>query len=353
MTRRDIPVRLAMVGCGAAARACHLPAFTTVHGGRLSAVVDTVPERCAEFVESYVTKAGRPAPLVFTSIADALDSFDAAVVAAPHAVHVDVALELLGAGKHVLMEKPVAHTLSAAEDIAAAVAQNPASVFAMAHPRRLFPAYLWVYRLLMSRRLGRISSVRWVEGGPYGWEPYSGTMFNRNLSGGGVLIDSASHIFDTLAWWFGPGLEVVNYADNSRGGVESDAIATLATGATTITVELSRLRNIGTQCTVTGSEGSVVIGTDFPAGECVHLTSAGTELFRGEVPAEPPARDTWEGLFEEQLEDLCRAVRGEVTAPYSSIEDGLVALRLITDCYQFKNRSLLPMPWLDTNEESA
>ena len=52
---------------------------------------------------------------VFTELSQALDGndFDAAVLMVPHHLHHDMAVQCLSAGKHVLLEKPLAHTVKA------------------------------------------------------------------------------------------------------------------------------------------------------------------------------------------------------------------------------------------------
>jgi nucleoside-diphosphate-sugar epimerase len=213
----------------------------------------------------------------------------------------------------------------------------------MAHPRRLFPAYAWVKRLIESGDLGDVVRVDWAEGHPYAWEPVSWSMFDRRLAGGGVLTDTASHVFDTLLWWLGPDAEVIRYEDNSLGGVETDADAHLRFGSVDVHCEFSRLRDLGISCTVTGTKATVTIGTDFPAGECTLITSDGVELHRGDVEAVAPAQGEWELLFTEQLANFAAAVRGD-TAVHSGPEDGLRVVELIQECYGGSHRKAA-QPW--------
>ncbi|MFV2118471.1 Gfo/Idh/MocA family protein, partial [Streptomyces sp. Act-28] len=307
------PVRLAIVGCGAAARGCHVPALPPLKGDvQLTALIDQDPRQARATLELYRELVGTGADeVVIASDPDeAADAFDAAVVVVPHTVHARTVESLLASGKHVLLEKPMATSVEDARHLAALAADVSAPLLAMAHPRRLFPAYAWVKRLIEGGDLGDVVRVDWAEGHPYAWEPVSWSMFDRRLAGGGVLTDTASHVFDTLLWWFGPDVEVVRYEDDSLGGVEADADAHLRFGVVDVHCRFSRLRDLGISCTVTGTKATVTIGTDFPAGECTLVTSDGVELHRGDVEAVAPAQGEWELLFTEQLANFAAAVRG-------------------------------------------
>ncbi|GAA3358777.1 Gfo/Idh/MocA family oxidoreductase [Saccharopolyspora gregorii] len=338
-------LRLAVVGCGAAARGCHLPALARSGPQvRLTALVDRSPREAERALEVYRAHSGTGDVRTATAVHEVLDEFDAAVVVVPHTAHRAVAEDLLAHGKHVLLEKPMTTGPADARHLVER-ARSGAAVLAMAHPRRLFPAYAWVRRLIRSGELGDVRRVDWVEGAPYGWEPVSWSMFDRALAGGGVLTDTGAHVLDTLLWWFGPDVEVADYRDNSLGGVESDAELSLRFGPVEARVSLSRLRPLGGGCTVVGDRATATIGTDFPAGECTLITADGVELHRGDVAPVAPAQGEWELLFVEQLADFAAAVeRG--TAPHSVPADGLAVVDLIDRCYHGPARRAWAQPWI-------
>lgn len=341
------PLRLAVVGCGAAARSCHLTALPKVPDIRLTALIDPDPEQAEAALEWYREQGGASEGVRLARSADeASDAFDAAVVAVPHTAHATVAGELLARGKHVLLEKPMATSTSDAEALAVAADRAPGTRLLMAHPRRLFPANAWVRGLIQEGGLGTLTRVRWTEGHPYSWEPVSWSMFERRLAGGGVLTDTASHVFDILLWWLGADAEVVDYVDDNLGGVEADALATLRIGGVLTEVELSRVRALGTSCVITGTDAEVSIGTDFPAGECTLITTSGEVRHRGDVRALPPAQDDWDELFVEQLRNFAAVCAGADVAPHSTAADGLRVARLIEECYAGPARRMLSQPWL-------
>lgn len=341
------PVRLAIVGCGAAARGCHVPALPPLKGGvQLTALVDPDLRQAEAALALYRELGGEGADQVVlaTDPATVADAFDAAVVVVPHTQHAKMVEPLFAAGKHVLLEKPMTTSVQDARRLAETAARDPHTVLAMAHPRRLFPAYAWVHQLIKNGDLGDLVRVEWAEGHPYAWEPVSWSMFDRRLAGGGVLTDTASHVFDTLLWWLGPQVEVVSYEDNSLDGVETDASAHLRFGQVDVFTDFSRLRDLGISCKVIGTEATVTIGTDFPAGECTLVTADGKELHRGDIEAVAPAQGEWELLFTEQLANFAAACLGTAAA-HSGPEDGVRVVELIQECYGGSQRRTAEQPW--------
>lgn len=348
-------LRLAIVGCGAAARGCHLPALPRLRDGTLSALVDPEPAHAAAALAYYGAQGGSAVDVsIATRVEDALSSFDAAVVVAPHTTHAALAEVLITHGKHVLMEKPMTAGPDQARALAAAVDRAQCTIFAMAHPRRLFPANRWMKNLIDNGTLGELRRIAWREGDPYSWEPTTASMFDVRLAGGGVVTDTGSHVFDLLLWWLGPEVQVVDYVDNSLGGAETDARIFLQWRERGVEadVEFSRLRPLGTSCVVAGDRATATIGTDFPAGRCTLVRSDGTVTHDGDIRAVPPAQDKWEELFTEQLRNFTAAVRGE-EEPYSTVVDGLRVVDLIDDCYHGPAHSVWRQPWVEPAEGSV
>lgn len=96
------PVRVAVVGAGAMGTN-HARVYSSLKGAELVAVVDAVPARAASVAELY---GGSP----FATVADLEGQVDAASVAVPSSLHVEVGLELFKRGIDCLIEKPLAVT---------------------------------------------------------------------------------------------------------------------------------------------------------------------------------------------------------------------------------------------------
>lgn len=113
---------------------------------RLTAIVESHPERASELRASFADSA--EAPLVFSSVDELLHTraaglliVDAASVCVPTSAHFEVAAALLEAGIDLLVEKPVAATLQQADQLIA-LAQKHGKILQVGHLERFNPAIL-------------------------------------------------------------------------------------------------------------------------------------------------------------------------------------------------------------------
>jgi len=113
---------MGLVGCGAIAGWHHDAIDRRAERTTVTACID--PDR--DRAEAMAARSGAQA---FTSLDDALaaDALDAALVMVPHHLHEEVALAVLAGGRHLLLEKPIAHSLEAAERASSPPARPPRS----------------------------------------------------------------------------------------------------------------------------------------------------------------------------------------------------------------------------------
>lgn len=325
------PLRLAVVGCGAAAEihltvARDLPVEVTL-------LVDKRPERADRLADEYGVEA------TAEDAGAVPDRADAAVLSLPHHLHAPIAVDLLERGVDVLVEKPMA--LRTAEcDRMIAAAESTGRVLAVGHARRFYDAGRFVKRLLDDGRLGRIERLDVREGHVYSWPVTSDFMF-RPEAGGGVLPDAGAHLVDNLLWWMGE-VSLVAYRDDARGGVAADCELELelADGGRAF-VELSRTRQLRNTWILEGTAGRLEIGTGFdprlrlaPTG--AHGELAGHVRVAGERPEE--ALD----CFARQLGDFVDSV-SERRAPRVGGAEGRRFVALMESC--FERREPLEYPW--------
>lgn len=339
------PLRLGIVGCGAVTELCHLPALAGGIPFRVTALVDRVPEhteRAAERHRGLREVRGltaEPAPVRARDVDGILDAIDVAIVATGPASHAALAAQLAAAGKHVLLEKPIAATVAECAEIRAA-AGTGAVVVVPAHVRRFFPAAGWVAQRLASGWLGTVRRLHWREGSEYGWPVLSQFTFDPG-TGGGVLADLGPHVIDLLAYWFGP-VEVIRAEDNSACGVDSETRLELRAASVPIEVELSRLRGLQNTITIVGTQATVSVGTERAASYRA-WTSSGELLDEGAVPAPTPARLTREGLFQHQLVEFDQALRGRRNAAATFAE--ATATVAVLDRCRAASAHRLRRPW--------
>ncbi len=129
------------------------------------------------------------------------DDLDAVIVALPHHLHEEVAVAALGAGKHVLLEKPLARNLTEGERIVAA-AKASGKTLLVGGQSKFLPTLQRAKELVSSGVLGDIFLTRGTL--TYRWEPALRNQFGwrgcKALSGGVAIIDAGWHLLEALVW---------------------------------------------------------------------------------------------------------------------------------------------------------
>ncbi len=139
-------IRVAVVGAGILGKR-HARVFGEIDGARLVAVADHSLERA-----QAAAGAGR----AFTSIEELLAGVecDAVAVATPDHLHVDVVTAALNAGKHVLVEKPLATSVGAARAMIE-LAERNGLVLQVNYSQRWVPEYAWIKQQIAAGSIGR------------------------------------------------------------------------------------------------------------------------------------------------------------------------------------------------------
>ena len=188
-----------------------------------------------------------------------VDSYDAALCCIPDEPKFETLAELLRAGKHVLVEKPLwADDLARLAELQR-LAHGTGAVCYTAYNHRFEPHFVAMRDLLASGELGRVYSVRLI----YGNGPACLVRGSRwRDEGAGVLPDLGSHLLDTCRFWF-PGLDdgfrVVS-ADCFENRAPDHVVVGNTDGAMRIELEMTLLswRNHFT-CDVFAENGSAHI----------------------------------------------------------------------------------------------
>jgi predicted dehydrogenase len=164
----------------------------------------------------------------------ALPGVEAVYVATPVATHVPLAQAAVAAGRHVLLEKPVAGGLPITTTELAATAADSGAVLGVAYYRRLDPLAGALRSALRAAGPQQVTvefreNFRPAAADPKSWRTHWQT------AGGGVLADAGSHRIDLLCWIFGPPSSVrAVLTDRYPGGSERSAELVLTWPDTTI-----------------------------------------------------------------------------------------------------------------------
>lgn len=194
-------LRAAVIGCGDVA-SVHFEALDDMDDVELVGLSGPTAARREAAAQTW----GVPGESVFADHRRMLDQTrpDVVHITTPHAAHLQPALDAIATGADVLIEKPLAHTLADAQQIADAAAAAPGRV-GVCFQNRYNATSRELHRVLSTGELGTVlgasAAVRWHRSAAYfDAAPWRGTWEG---SGGGVLMNQAIHSLDLLLWLLG------------------------------------------------------------------------------------------------------------------------------------------------------
>lgn len=276
-------------------------------------------------------------------------------VCTPGHLHAEVALAALSAGKHVLVEKPLANSVAECEDLVAAAAAPGAGRAMLGFNYRRVPALALARDLVREGRIGQVRQVRlsylqdWLsdDQAPMTWR------LRKETAGSGVLGDLGSHAVDQVHHLLGETVtsvrgELRTFVPQRPGPdgpeevtVDDAAWATLHTSSGVVaSLEVSRVatgRKNSLQVELYGTGGSIAFDLE-RLNELRVLTSAGGGAEKLLVTeAEHPYAHAWwppghvlgwDHTFTSQAADFLRAIdRDERVQP--DFSDGLAVQRVL------------------------
>ena len=311
-------VRIGLIGCGAVARRFHLPAFREA-----GADVVAFTSRTAASAEAAANEWGSGKVVGDWRELIALEEIDAVDVCTPNASHAELAIAAAKAGKHVLVEKPIATTLDEADAMISA-ARKSKTILMTAHNVRYAPPFVAVAEEIASGSLGEIGAVRAAFGhsGPQVWAPDATWFFDRSLSGGGALMDLGVHLADLLRSLLSDEVEEVGAILSGSKEVEEAAQVVLKFERGAIaSMHVSWVATPAPdhQLSIFGSKGTIHLDTTTPpvfragSGETRELTMTGD-------PDDP-------------YRAFVRAIETGTEPPITG-EDGRAALAIVLAAYQ-------------------
>ncbi|MBN2305203.1 MAG: Gfo/Idh/MocA family oxidoreductase, partial [Anaerolineae bacterium] len=206
-------IRLAVIGIGNIGRAhvAHIDALPDVE---LVAVCDIDRAVADSFAQQYGADA-------YYSYQDLLKSaaLDGIVVATPHYEHVQMTIDALTQGVHVLVEKPIAvHAKAARKMIAAyeaALKTRPDLVFAAMFMQRTYGYWQKIKDMITGGELGQLMRTTWIVTNWFRTQYYydsGGWRATWRGEGGGVLLNQCPHNLDLYQWLVGMPQRVTGFA---------------------------------------------------------------------------------------------------------------------------------------------
>lgn len=193
-------INIGIIGCGAIAIRRHAPACAAHPNVHISGFADATFERANELAQQFHSHA-------YTSIDDMLKdpSVHAVSICVPERFHEDVTIRCLNAGKHVLLEKPMAMNTAESENIVRAW-QNSGKQLMIAYSQRFYPAHQIAKRLIQDGSIGRPLSFRTCQtnsGAEYVVVDPQPDFYDKRLASiGGVMSNVGCHRIDLIRFLF-------------------------------------------------------------------------------------------------------------------------------------------------------
>lgn len=259
---------------------------------------------------------------------------DAVIISNPTALHLEVAIPAAESGAHLLIEKPISHSLRHITDLERALFRGGGQALT-AFQFRWHPTLIQARQLLNEGAIGDVTSVRahWGEYLPgwHPWEDYRKSYSARPELGGGVVL-TLCHPFDYLRWLMG---EVKSlYAMTSKQGglgleVEDTAEISLrfASGALG-SLHLDYIQRPGVhRLEFIGTKGTLTWNND---GGILKQYRADEKIWEQFTPPENFERND---LFLAEMRHFLEVIGGEAQ-PACTLTDGIIALKLALAVYE-------------------
>ncbi len=264
---------------------------------------------------------------------------DAVIVSNPTALHLDVAIPAAEAGCHLLLEKPVSHSMQRVDELLDAARRNDVRVL-VGFQFRFHPGLLRARQLILDGEIGDVISAH-VHFGEYlpawhPWEDYRQGYAARADLGGGV-VRTQCHSLDYLLWLLG----------------EVETVWGMTGKLSDLDVDVEDTAKIVLRFT-SGVLGSLHL--DYARRPPIHrLDVVGTlgslewDALEGSVRIYRATRKTWEvyplpagfernTMFLEEMRHFLNVVRGE-DEPVCTLEEGVQVMRLIASVLESARRA--------------
>lgn len=341
--------RFGIIGCGTAAvPTC--AAITNLAETEIGCVYDVMTALAQDMGERYNVP-------VATDLDDLLgrSDIDAVYVAVPHYLLTPVAQRALEAGKHALVEKPMALDVTQA-DALIDLAQQKGLTLGVFYEMRFAPIYSQAREIIHSGALGKIFGIKiqtlinkpltyWNLGtGFRSSNPWRG---EKDKAGGGVTLMNTSHLLDAV--WYMTGLEITRLS--AEYGTLVSGVQVEDTLAATFRFDNDAIGNLFSGAHILGASGDERIEL-YGTGGTLRLpdpySQKPMQAWLNEPHGEIPAQ-VWHTLpqltnnvFERAVQEFARAVQEKRPAPINGT-DAWRVLQTVMGMYRAADEQRLVM----------
>lgn len=322
-----------VIGCGGIANYFHLPELSTIEEVKLVAVADIKENR------ARITAGKFKVPNWYTDYRELLEREDveAVVIATPHPTHSPIAVNAIKAGKHVIIQKPMATKVSDAEAVVEC-AKKRKDLKVMALPFVYFdnPYFDYIKESIDNEYLGKVcmARIRVAHSGPEKYQDDVAKMFNeetgdcwffdKERAEGGALFDMGVYSFTIANLLFGKAKKLVSSMGtlDKKASVEDSAatMMDMETGSIVV-VETSWTQARGTnEIYIYGVKGMLVWEDFFGNPIVKHYDSSSSSWKIPSLTREKEPQHTHRHFVKCIVED---------TVPIGTVEEGKYLVELM------------------------
>ena len=254
-------VSIGVIGCGAVAR-LHAESILAAENATLAGFADVRLESAEAFAKDYSARA-------YASVEELLadPSVDGVCICTPSGFHTNVALAALEAGKHILVEKPLAVTVEDCDRIIA-LAKEKRCVAGVISQFRFSSSVQSLRKMMQEKRLGQLITGELLMKYYRSQEYYDSSSWRGTWAlDGGSMMNQGIHGVDALLYLFGPAESVCGYMDTKTHVMEAEDTSVAAVrfkcGAlVVIQSTTAAYKGAPRIISIVGTKGSVVITED-------------------------------------------------------------------------------------------
>ena len=319
MPRKRLSV--ALIGAGGNMRNAHVPRIAADGGVAIAAVADPVESHARRLMD----RVGRDLPYYgnWRTMLKEIE-VDAVLISTPHRDHYVQAKACLDSGRHVLVEKPLVVRPSHAKRLLALAAEQRLALV-VAYQRHWMPHFVFARDLVQRGAVGEIRGV--VAYVTQNWLGVGGWRLDPEAAGGGMFMDTGSHLLASTLWVTGLQPNTVSASFDNAGravDINGGAIVRFASGALGTLTTTGDASRHDERLAISGSEGSLVLHLHQWRVRSMILNDEPVDLPKRIKPSTPDAaffRWIRNGLRGYQPPDFALQVARLTEAAYRSAED--------------------------------
>lgn len=321
------PVRFGVIGCGGWARNVHLPNLRLLPDATVCALSSRTGKNLRLAADLC---SGQPARYSDWRELLADESVEAVIICTSNQTHADLAVAALNAGKHVLVEKPLATTVADGNRVVTAAAESP-GLLQVGLELRYSDLFTDVFHRLQRGDLGQ-PRMLWTQ---LFRRPLMPKGWRKQPEAGGPFLELGIHYLDLMTWLVGSSpVSVFSSGGSRRAGEPLDAVFTTvqyadgSRGSLAICLFSPR----GPECRVglLSEQGRLTVELDSRTLEFWPTAGEGEEPLRDRIPAPDHPLHGFDGTYQ-QLAAFCTSVRtgtkplADVSVGYESLCTALAA----------------------------